>query len=422
MRKRTGFLWWLLLISLILGPASTQAAAEPGFTKVILKNGVTLFYQVIKDEPLISVDAVFPVGMTSEKQRGLAHLLEHLVFRGGAGYQYTDIFDVTQRKGGMFNGFTSVDVTSYNYVFPKEDLVRGLAIFNSSIWQTTLAGEDVALEKKIVTHELNMGYSERYRDYPIYRYFYPEFSYTAETVAAITADDIRSFQRTYYQPQKATYIIAGEFDLQQVITSLEQVTQEQAVPEAAPDPDFNLPSGEVVEARNLYPYQFELMMGYQFSDLTPLERTMYRLLISLYKDDIKIDYENNQLKIYNLINRTLGKKDFFGIYYLERTNPYSDVRLAAEKAQMKKYFREFQKIDLKKALGDLQDRLELEYIESQRSASAAVEYEVTRLADPDTLTIDALPLLKKITPENFQEFIKQRFGEPQTWILVKTTK
>ncbi|HEX3045121.1 MAG TPA: pitrilysin family protein [Bacillota bacterium] len=423
MRKRIGIIWWLLIMILFLSPAFGLAASKPGFTKVTLKNGITLLYWVMKGEPLISVDAVFPVGMTSEKQRGLAHLLEHLVFRGGSDYHYTDIADVTHRKGGMFNGFTSSDVTSYNYVFPKEDLAKGLAIFNSSIWQTTIADGDLALEKKIVTHELNMDYSERYRDYPIYRYFYPEFSYTAESVAAITADDIRSFQRTYYQPQRATYIIAGEFDPEVVKSSLEKIAQEQVTPETAPDSDFNLPSGDVVESRNLYPYQFEIMIGYQFSDLTPLERAMYRLLISIYKDDVKIDYENNQFKIYNVINRTLGSKDFFGIYYLERTTPYSDERYAVEKAQMRKYFREFQKIDLKKAVSDLQDRIELDYLASQQSAPAVVGYEVTRLADPDTLTIDALPLLKQITPKNFQEFIEKRFsGSPQTWILIKTTK
>lgn len=413
----------MLVISLFVSPAFGQAAPQPGFTKVTLKNGITLLYREIKGEPLISVDAVFPVGMTSEKQRGLAHLLEHMVFRGGSGYHYTDIANVTHRKGGMFNGFTSTDVTSYNYVFPKEELARGLEIFNSSIWKTTLADEELTLEKKIVTHELNMDYSDRYKDYPIYSYFYPEFSYTPETVAAITADDIRSFQRTYYQPQKVTYLIAGDFDLDLVTKSLEQITQKQVTPEAPPDSDLNLPSGEVVENRNLYPYQFEIMMGYQFNDLTPLERTMYRLLISLYGDDLKIDYENNEFKIYNLLNRALGKKDFFGIYYLERINSYSDARYAAEKARMSKYFREFQKMDLKKALTDIQDRIELEYMASQRSAPAAVEYEVTRLSDPDTLTIDALPLLKQITPKNFTEFIEKRFGgPPQTWILVKTTK
>ncbi|MCL6590735.1 MAG: insulinase family protein [Firmicutes bacterium] len=423
MRKKTGFLWWLLLIGLMFNPALADAASKPGFTKVTLKNGITLLYQVMKGEPLISAGAVFPVGMTSEKQRGLAHLLEHLVFRGGSGYQFRDIAGVTQRKGGMFNGFTSVDVTAYNYVFPKEDLEKGLAIFNGSIWRTTLAETDLALEKKIVTHELNMDYSERYRDYPIYRYFYPEFSYTAETVAAITVDDIRNFQRAYYQPQKATYIIAGEFDPELVKRLLEEISQEQVTPEIPPDPDFNLPLGDVVENRNLYPYQFEIMMGYQFNDLTPLERAMYRFLISLYKEDIKIDYENNEFKIYNLVNRTLGEKDFFGIYYLERINPYSDQRFSAEKARMSRYFREFQKIDLKKAMSIIKDRLELEYVESQRSAPAAVQYEITRLADPDTLTIDALPLLKEITSKKFKEFIQKRFSQPpRTWILVKTTK
>lgn len=420
----------LALLSLVwLGmsmvwPATSQAASDPvHFTRTTLKNGLTVLYKVMKGEPMVSMYAVFPIGMNREKAKGMAHLLEHLVFRGGSGYDFTDIVGVTTRKGGQFNGFTSFDTTAYNFVVPKEDLLEGLRIFNGSIWKPVNSGTALDLEKRIVIHELDMDYSDRYQAYPVYRYFYPEFSYTRESVAAITPRDLEEFHRQFYQPDQATYILAGDFDPQTVLPVLENLSngygsRTNVEPAAT---GFDLPDHDLVEERNLYPYQYQILMAYQFSGMTPEERMVLKLLANIYQLDAKIDYQKNEYRLYNVIYRNMGAKDYFGIYYLERTNTYNEALFNEDKAAISKYFREFAAINLRERLQDTIRQIQLTAAASEQSASAAADYEATRLTDPDTLTVDAIPALKKIKAKDLAGVIAKYFSQPpRSWILVRS--
>jgi predicted Zn-dependent peptidase len=425
--KKKSLVWLVLAFVLLSNTFLIEAASKPkeNFTKVTLKNGLTLMYKTMKDQPMVSMYGVFPIGMSQEKEKGIAHLLEHLVFRGGSGYTFGDITGVTNKAGGQYNGFTSFFATSYNFVVPKEKFATAFKIFNGCIWKPQLLDTEIALEKKIVVHELDMDYSDRYQYYPVFHYFFPEFRYTQETVAAISTQDIKEFHQNYYQPGNVTYIMAGDFDPKLVMAELENITNgyaAQTVPPTTVQP-FGLPRQDVVESRNLYPYHYQMMMAYEFSDLTPSERMILKLLSYIYGYDSKIDYLKNDYKIYNMITRSVGNKDYFGNYYLERNHPYSDQAFNEEKANLQKYFRQAKKIDFKKELHNLIEQVKMEVIQSQESAENAVSYEVQRLTNPDNLTIDSLPVLEKLTEKDLDRVIDKYFTKtPTTWILVKTTK
>lgn len=411
-----------LLLLLVLTPISTQAAPkeELEFTEVKLKNGITLKYKVIKDEPLVSMYTVFPIGMNKEKTKGIAHLMEHLVFRGGAGYGFADIAAVTSRKGGYFNGFTSFDVTAYNYVAPKAYFRDAFKVFNGSIWKTNLSEDMITLERRIVVHELDMDYAERLPYYPIYQYFYPEIGYTEETVAAISAQELQEFHERYYQPENATYILAGDFDPQEVIAQLEQVANGFGKREVPQENlvEFSLPDGEIIEKRNIYPYHYQLLMGYEMEGLSEADRMVIKLLAYNYGLNYRIDYYKNQYKFYYTIARTLGNKEFFGIYYLERDQEFGEENLKGEKERMLNFFRQFKKGDFKKQLTNFIELIELEHASSAKSAVDAVEYEVQRLLS-DSITVDDLPVLKKLSVKDLERVMDRYFNKPpKTWILV----
>ncbi len=412
-----------LLFLLTLTPFTTQAAPKEGleFTQLKLKNGITLKYKILKDEPLVSMYMVLPIGMNKEKTKGIAHLMEHLVFRGGTGYGFTDIAAVTTRKGGYFNGFTSYDATAYNYVAPKEDFEAAFKVFNGSIWKTDLSETMVALERKIVVHELDMDYAERTPYYPIYEYFYPEIKYTKESVAAISSQDLQEFHQNYYQPENATYILAGDFNLQAVIVQLEQVTNGYGKRSVPKDDllEFSLPDGDIKEKRNIYPYYYQLLMGYEMEGISKAERMVLKLLAYTYGLNHRIDYYENGYKFYYTITRTLGSKEFFGIYYLERDREFSEENLREEKERMLNFFRQFKKGEFEKHLTNFIELIELEQQSSANSAVKAVEYEVQRLFDSDNITVDDLPILKQLTVKDLERVINQYFSKPpKTWILV----
>ena len=402
-----------------------QAASERGFTKITLKNGLKVMYKVMKGQTRTSVNVVFPIGMNGEKEKGIAHLLEHLVFRGGAGYSFDDIAGITVRGGGYFTGFTYITATSYSYVVPNENLLKAIKIFNGSVWNTDTSEASIALEKKIVLHELDMDYSERYEYYPLFHYLLPEFTYNADTISRIAQADLRNFHRTYYQPANATYIVAGDFDPKQLLAELETVSNGYGQGEVvkAEAREFDLPTGEIEESRNLYPYQYQVMLAYQFSKMPEKDRIVLKLLGQIYGMEYKINYVQNEFNFYYILYRHVGESDYFGIYYNEPNRPFDPEELKQHKAVMLKYFREFKKLNLKQAIENLDQMVELEEAQSQESAVSAAQYEVSCLIDPDFLTPDNISMIKKITVKDLERVMDQYFKEPpRTWILVKNTK
>jgi predicted Zn-dependent peptidase len=416
-----------LLVVLILTPFTTRAASHEtlDFTEVVLKNGITLKYKIMKDEPLVSMYTVFPIGMNQEKIKGIAHLMEHLVFRGGGGYDFRDIASITTRKGGYFNGFTSFKATAYNYVAPKENFAVAFKVFNGSLWETNLSETMVELERQIVLHELDMDYSERLPFEPVFRYFYPEISYTKQTVAKISPQDLREFHQNFYQPENATYILAGDFDPAAVIAELEQIANgfgKRAVLQENLQ-EFSLPEDDIIETRNIYPYHYQLLMGYEFEGLSKADRMVLKLLAYNYGLNHRIDYYNNEYKFYYLITRTLGNKDFFGIYYLERNRQFCENELIKEKERMLRFFREFKRADFKEIVNNFIELIKLEYVSSSNSPVEAVEYEVHRLVDPDNITVDDLPILKKLSIKDLERVMAQYFNKPpKAWICVNNSE
>jgi predicted Zn-dependent peptidase len=425
MRTKKVLGWWLGLALIIgCGSFTTWAAPKENFTTVVLKNGITVKYKVMKGQPMVSIYAVFPIGMDYDKEKGIAHLTEHLAFRGGSGYTYQDIASETFRKGGQFNGFTSFYNTAYNYVVPKDNFETAFKVFNASLWQTTLNTANMEMEKKIIVYELDMGYASQYAYYPIIHYFYPDMYHSKATLAEITVADLQEFHRTYYRPKNATYVIAGEFDPQAACAKLEQISDPAAGEPQRLNPKeakaLNFPKGEVVEERNLAPYHYQILMAYDLRGLNDKERMALKLLSYIYGADWKIDYQQNKYKIYNVVFRTVGARDYFGIYYLERSSPFSDDNYQTEKRNMQKYIYEFKKVDFSRQVKNFIKLIERERIQSQATAESAVDYEVQRLTNSDSITVDSLPTLKSLKKRDLDQVIdKYLCNPPTTWILVK---
>ena len=421
--KRQHFLWILMALILIIAPLNASAKTQETFTKVVLPNGLTLLYRVMKDQPMVSMRAAIPIGMNYPK-RSIAHLTEHMIFRGNSDYSFNDILDVTSRLGGTFSGETSFHATCYNYVVPKASFNEAFKVFNSTIWSAGLAEQNIALEQKIVVHEAEMNYAARLEVYPILHYFYPENNDTEATVHAIARQDLKTYYQSFYQPGNVTYIIAGDFQPGDVIAALKQVkniygSSEKKISDATIK-EFDLPHQNIVEERNLYPYQFQVLLAYEFDGLSSAERMVLRILSYLYGETHRIDYEKNELRPYYVMMRSVGHKDFFGLYYLERDRPYDPKIYNEEKTNLLKFIRQFKKVDLKKQLKIVTFLVELERAQSNNSAADAVEYELQRLIDPENITVDSLEILKKLSNKDLTKVIDKCFSDsPVLNVLVK---
>jgi len=281
------------------------------------------------------------------------------------------------------------------------------------------------LEQKIVVHEAEMNFASRLTMYPVLHYFYPENNDTVTTVNAITHQDLKDYYQSFYQPSNITYIIAGDFQPDTVIAALKQAKNIYG-PSDIKISDvtikgFDLPHQAVVEKRNIYPYQFQILLAYKFKGLSPEERLVLRVLSYLYGETNRIDYEHNELRDYYVAMRSVGNEDFFGLYYLEKDRPYNEQICNQEKANLLKFIRQFKKADFKKQLKMVTFQVNLERAQSNDSTENAVDYELQRLTDPEDITVDTLKILNKLNNKDLTRVIDKCFSEPPSLsVLVKS--
>lgn len=202
----------------------TSLGIEFNVTKEVLTNGLTVLYHVDRSVPLVSFHSWFRVGSKDEKQglTGIAHLFEHMMFKGAKKYSGNDFDLILQANGATNNAFTTNDYTGYHINAPSSKLE--LLIDIESDRMATLKIDKAALdsEREVVKEERRfrvddnpMGilwtnvFSTAYRQHP---YRWPVIGSMAD-LGRVTTEIAQNFHRVFYSPTNAVLVIAGDFDL-----------------------------------------------------------------------------------------------------------------------------------------------------------------------------------------------------------------
>jgi zinc protease len=198
---------------------------ELGFHKSTLTNGLDVVIRRQANLPLVAVNLWYHVGSKNEerRQRGYAHLFEHLMFEGSEHFP-GDFFKPLQRLGANVNGSTSADRTTYFVDVPAAHLEFALAMESDRMGYLVPALSDVKLrtQKDVVKNEYRQNYANRpYGE--VWRFLaealYPRdhpYSWLTigvmEDVGAATRDEVESFFRRYYVPANASLCLVGDLD------------------------------------------------------------------------------------------------------------------------------------------------------------------------------------------------------------------
>jgi zinc protease len=191
-----------------------------GLKKHTLANGLQV---IIKEEhavPKVSVQLWYNVGSKDEQsgEKGLAHLLEHMIFKGTQRMSESDINVLTQKLSGYTNAFTSYDYTGYIFDFPTVHWKSALDMLADCMNGCTFKDDLLQSELKAVIQELKM-YRDDYQrllidhitssmfgDHP---YHYPVIGYKQD-LCAITQQGLMAFYNKHYVPNNATLVIVGD--------------------------------------------------------------------------------------------------------------------------------------------------------------------------------------------------------------------
>jgi zinc protease len=204
-------------------PAGVTAGPSiEGITEYRLANGLHVLLVPDDAKPTTTVNVTYRVGSRHENygETGMAHLLEHLIFKGTPTTRAP--WGEFSRRGLRANGTTSVDRTNYFASFAADDatLEWYLSWQADAMVNSFIAKEDLDSEMTVVRNEMEVGENNpgRILIQQTLASMYQWHNYGKSTIGArsdvenVDIGRLQAFYRLYYQPDNATVIVAGRFD------------------------------------------------------------------------------------------------------------------------------------------------------------------------------------------------------------------
>ncbi len=188
-----------------------------------LSNGLKACLYKDEANPKVLVQLGYKIGSAAESshEKGYAHLVEHMIFKGTNILSEGDIDSISRKFGADLNAFTSTDSTSYYFECLNSDWEIFIKILADCMENVRFDEQHLASELKAVIQEINM-----YEDdletklmlkaleslYPQnHPYHYPIIGYK-NTLANSTAESLKKFYKRYYHPKNACLFVFGNFD------------------------------------------------------------------------------------------------------------------------------------------------------------------------------------------------------------------
>lgn len=216
-----------------------------------LDNGMQILVYTDNSKPLVRLQLAYDIGSSIEQsfERGLAHLVEHMIFKGTQKASERDIDTIARKYGAELNAYTSYDVTTYYFQVDKANWKPFADILADSMQNSRFDEQHLASELRAVVQELNMGRDNHKRQlflkaieqaFPAnHPYHFPVIGFK-EQLANLTAKELKTFYNKYYHPSKATLFMAGDIDAQEAIAYATNLFKDIPNPEQSYQPEFPL--------------------------------------------------------------------------------------------------------------------------------------------------------------------------------------
>jgi zinc protease len=192
--------------------------------------------------------------MENEQQLGLAHFMEHMAFNGTTNIPENDLLRILERRGLAFgadtNAYTGFDETVYILELPNADegtVDDSLRIMREQVSEALMAADAVEAERNVIVGE------ERLRNTPGLRSIKAQLGLFApgqriserlpigdlEIIRTAPRERFEEFYRSYYRPERATFVAVGDFDVDQMEAKVRAAFESwQGKGEAGPEPDL----------------------------------------------------------------------------------------------------------------------------------------------------------------------------------------
>lgn len=193
----------------------------------VLENGLQVVLIEDHRAPVVTQMIWYRAGSADEPigKSGIAHFLEHLMFKGTRDVPVGEFSEVVTRNGGRENAFTSYDYTGYFQTVAADRLETVMRLEADRMTNLTLTEAQVLAERKVILEERssrvdntpNGLFFEQMNaaQYIAYPYRIPVIGWENE-IRELTLDDALDWYRTYYTPNNAILIVAGDVTLEEL--------------------------------------------------------------------------------------------------------------------------------------------------------------------------------------------------------------
>lgn len=217
-----------MLVSCTPGGEKTDFSID--YEKYSLENGLDVILHIDKSDPIVSVAIQYHVGSNRENtgRTGFAHLFEHMMFQQSENVGQDQFFKKIQAAGGTLNGGTNSDGTVYYEIVPKNALETALWLESDRMGYliNTVTQSAFANQQNVVQNEKRQGVDNRpygHNSWVLDKNLYPEgHPYSWQVIGEMedlfnaTVEDVKEFHATYYGPNNATLVVAGDIDIEDV--------------------------------------------------------------------------------------------------------------------------------------------------------------------------------------------------------------
>ncbi len=192
-----------------------------------------------------------------EGKHGLAHLTEHMIFRGCEKRSACSINNRLEKVGGDMNAYTAKEETVVYCTVLKEDITKAIDLSFEIAFTSVFDEDELEKEKNVVADEINMCLDNPaefiFEDYEKALFKGHSLSRTilgtAESIKGITSDDIKQYVRNYYTPTNMSLSVVGDFDQKAMLRTVEHLLAKYAAHFAA---DADPAHSTSVPGRNIF--------------------------------------------------------------------------------------------------------------------------------------------------------------------------
>ena len=241
---------WLLAAALFVAAAATTITARAATAlfdarSFTLDNGIEVILVPDHRVPVVTHMVWYRVGSADEPagKSGIAHLLEHLMFKGTRDNPGDTLSREVQRLGGELNAFTSYDYTAYFETVPAQSLETVMALEADRMTNLVLDDDDVRTERDVVVEErrqrtdnnpeARLAEQVNAALYLNHRYGVPVIGWIDE-IRSLTRADALAFYHRWYAPSNAIVVVAGDVTPERLKTLAERYYGRIRAPAVAP--------------------------------------------------------------------------------------------------------------------------------------------------------------------------------------------